>query len=129
MPHIQTFELGNARGKLSDMLGMSLGQGIGNGLNTYFANRSLESVLHDKALENAPTAKKLEAIRSALSPYGEKGQEIFKQRMDIEQQDLQEQQMKKKEAEERKQEAQMKIKGKALGVPIWQLLGGKVTTQ
>jgi len=85
---VQIIEGTNPQGKLSEMLGMSLGQGIGNGLNTFFANRSLESVLHDKALEGAPQSKKLEA----LSPYGEKGQEIFNQRMAIEQQEMNEQQ-------------------------------------
>lgn len=80
-------KLGNPKGKLAESLGMSLGQGIGNGLNTYFANRSLESVLKDKSLKDAPISQKLEAIRSAVSPYGEKGQEIFNQRMAIEQQE------------------------------------------
>jgi hypothetical protein len=83
-------KLGNPQGKLSEMLGMSLGQGLGNGLNTYFANRSLESVMKDKSLEGAPQSKKLEAIRAALSPYGEKGQEIFNQRMQIEKQEMDE---------------------------------------
>lgn len=83
-------KLENPQGKLADALGMSLGQGLGNGLNTYFANRSLESVLHDKALEGAPQSKKMEALRSALSPYGEKGQEILQQRMQIEQQEMNE---------------------------------------
>lgn len=87
---VQVIETGDPRSKLTDMLGMSLGQGLGNGLNTFFANRSLESVLHDKALEGAPQSKKLEALRSALSPYGEKGQEIFQQRMQIEQQEMNE---------------------------------------
>lgn len=89
---VQVIETEDPRSKLSDMLGMSLGQGIGNGLNTYFANRSLDSVLKDKALEGAPQSKKLEALRSALSPYGEKGQEIFQQRMAIEQQEMNEMQ-------------------------------------
>jgi hypothetical protein len=84
---VQVIETSDPRSKLSDMLGLSLGQGIGNGLNTFFANRSLESVLQDKALEGAPQSKKLEALRSALSPYGEKGQEILKQRMQIDQQE------------------------------------------
>jgi len=88
----QYIKSGNPQGKLSEMLGMSLGQGLGSGLNTFFANRSLDSVLHDKALEGAPQSKKLEALRSALSPYGEKGQEIFQQRMQIEQQEMNEQQ-------------------------------------
>ena len=87
---VQVIRTGNPQGKLQEMLGMSLGQGIGNGLNTFFANRSLESVLHDKALEGAPQSQKLEAIRSALSPYGEKGQEIFQQRMKIDQQEMNE---------------------------------------
>ncbi len=87
---VQVINTKNPQSKLSEMLGMSLGQGLGNGLNTYFANRSLDSVLHDKALEGAPQSKKLEALRSALSPYGEKGQEIFSQRMQIEKQEMDE---------------------------------------
>lgn len=87
---VQVIKTENPQGKLSEMLGMSLGQGIGNGLNTYFANRSLDSVMKDKSLDKAPQSKKLEALRSALSPYGEKGQEIFQQRMQIEQQEINE---------------------------------------
>lgn len=87
---VQVIQTNDPRSKLSDMLGMSLGEGIGNGLNTFFANRSLESVLHDKALEGAPQSKKMEALRSALSPYGEKGQEILNQRMQIDQQEINE---------------------------------------
>ncbi len=92
---VQIFETGNPQGKLAEQLGLSLGQGIGNGLNTFFANRSLESVMKDKSLEGAPQSKKMEALRSALSPYGEKGQEIFQQRMQIDQQEQQEEQQKK----------------------------------
>ena len=91
---VQVIKTENPQGRLSEMLGMSLGQGIGNGLNTFFANRSLDSVLQDKALEGAPQSKKLEALRSALSPYGEKGQEILQQRMEIEQQQQKEKQEK-----------------------------------
>jgi len=92
-------KLENHQGKLADMLGMSLGQGIGNGLNTFFANRSLESVMHDKALEGAPQSKKLEALQSALSPYGEKGQEIFQQRMLIDKQEREEQELARNQKE------------------------------
>lgn len=114
---VQVIRTGNPQGKLQEMLGMSLGQGIGNGLNTFFANRSLESVLHDKALEGAPQSQKMEAIRSALSPYGEKGQEIFQHRMMIDQQEQQ-------ELKTKKQEAIQKQKGKALG----RYLGGEQLT-
>lgn len=87
---VQVIETSDPRNKLSEMLGMSLGQGLGKGMNTFFANRSLDSVMKDKSLEGAPQSKKLEAIRSALAPYGETGQEIFQQRMQIEQQEMQE---------------------------------------
>jgi len=87
---VQVIDVGNPKGKISEMLGMSLGQGIGSGLNTFFANRSLDSVLQDKALEGAPVSKKLEALRSALSPYGEAGQQILEQRMAIQQQEMNE---------------------------------------
>lgn len=96
---VQVIKTEDPRNRLSEMLGMSLGQGIGNGLNTYFANRSLESVLQDKALEGAPQSKKLEALRSALSPYGEKGQEIFQQRMMIDKQEREEEELARTEAE------------------------------
>jgi hypothetical protein len=97
---VQVIKTENPQGRLSEMLGMSLGQGIGNGLNTFFANRSLESVLQDKSLDGASQSKKMEALRSALSPYGEKGQEIFQQRMQIDQQERNETEMAKNEAQQ-----------------------------
>ncbi len=84
---VQVIKTGNPQGKLAEQLGMSLGQGLGSGLNTYFANRSLDSVMKDKSLESASPSRRLEAVRAALSPYGEKGQEIFQQRMMLEQQE------------------------------------------
>ncbi len=105
---VQVIRTEDPRGRIAEMLGMSLGQGLGSGLNTYFANRSLDSVLNDKALEKAPISKKLEAMRSALSPYGEKGQEILQQRMQIEQQEMQ-------ERETEKQEKLQRIKGRSIG--------------
>lgn len=87
---VQVIETEDPRNKISDMLGMSLGQGIGKGLNTFFANRSLESVMKDKSLDNASPSKKMEKIRSALAPYGEMGEKLFQQRMQIEQQEMNE---------------------------------------
>lgn len=103
----------------SGILANALGQGLGNGLNTFFANRSLDSVLKDKSLENKPVSEKLQALQSALSPYGEKGQQILQQRMQIEQQKYQ-------EGELKKQEALQRIKGKALGK---YLEGGSLTPE
>lgn len=105
---VQVFEAGNPQGKLSEMLGMSLGEGLGNGLNTFFANRSLNSVLQDKSLEGAPQSKKLQAIYNAVSPYGETGQKVFQKHLEIGQQEMQ-------EAQVAKNEAIQKQKGAAIG--------------
>jgi hypothetical protein len=78
---VQVIDLENQKGQISEALGMSLGKGLGNALNTYFANRSLNSVLHDKALQKAPLSQKLDALISAASPYGEKGQELLQQKI------------------------------------------------
>ena len=92
---VQIFpEKENYSGKVSEMLGMELGKGLGSGLNTFFANRALDSVLKDKSLDNSSPSKKLGAIQSALSPYGEVGNELFKNRMGIEQLENQEEQAK-----------------------------------
>ena len=89
---VQIIESENRKGKLSEMLGMALGQGLGRGLNNYFANSSLDSVLQDKALHGASPSKKLEALRSALSPYGEEGENLLQKRIAIQQQEMQEEQ-------------------------------------
>jgi len=83
---VQVINTGNPQGKIAEMLGLSLGQGLGNGINTYYANKALEDVINDKSLEDKPMSEKMGKLQSALSPYGEKGQEIFQQRMQIEQQ-------------------------------------------
>lgn len=96
---VQIFETNDPRNRLSEMLGLSLGQGIGTGLNTYFANKSLENVMQDEKLNNASQSEKLEALRAALSPYGDTGKEIFQQRMLIDKQKREEDELNKIEAE------------------------------
>ncbi len=91
---VQVINTGNPQGKIAEMLGLSLGQGLGNGINTYYANKALEDVINDKSLEDKPMSEKMGKLQSALSPYGEKGQEIFQQRMQIEQQDYAEKKQK-----------------------------------
>lgn len=98
---VQVIDTGDERGRLSEALGLSLGQGIGNALTTHFANRSLQSVMQDKSLENAPQSKKLEALLSAASPYGEIGQKSFQNILEI--------------AKQEKQEGLEKRKGKSIG--------------
>jgi len=88
--HFGTLE--DPRERLSEMMGMSLGQGIGNGLSTFFANRSLESVMKDKALESASPSKKLQAVYAAVSPYGEVGEKVFQNHLQTAQMEMNERQ-------------------------------------
>ena len=74
------------RGAQAAQLGQTLGQTIGNQLNTYFVNRSLDSVLKDKSLENAPASVKMGRLEEALRPYGQKGLSVLQNRMMVEQQ-------------------------------------------
>jgi len=92
-----------AYGKLAE----ALGGGIGNGLNTYFANKSLDSVLQDKALQDAPLSKKMAALQKAAAPYGQNGQMQLQQKLQTAQQEY-------TEKETAKQEALQKKKSKAL---------------
>jgi hypothetical protein len=73
--------------------GQSLGGGIGNALGNYFASRSLDSVLKDKSLDNAPMSVKMSRLEEAMRPHGPRGEEIFKNRMMVEQQAQNERQM------------------------------------
>ncbi len=83
---VQIFNVGNPQGKLADMLGMSLGEGLGNGINTFFANKALDEVMNDKSNANLPISAKMGKLQSALSPYGDVGRELLQNRFKIEQQ-------------------------------------------
>src|ERR1700691_1651404 len=98
---VQVIETGDPRNRLTEMLGLGLGEGLSTGLTTHFANRSLESVMQDKALEGAPQSKKLEALISAASPYGEIGQAALQQKIQV--------------AQLERQEGLEKRKGKSIG--------------
>jgi hypothetical protein len=103
---VQVINTGNPNSKISEMLGLSLGQGLSNGINSFYANRALENVLSDKALSNSSFSEKMGALQKALSPYGEVGQNILNQRLQVEAQAYQERQAKEqarlaKEKEER----------------------------
>lgn len=103
---VQVINTGNPRSKISEMLGLSLGQGLSNGINNFYANRALESVLNDKSVSNGSFSEKMGALQKALSPYGEVGQNILNQRLQVEAQAYQERQAKEqakltKEKEER----------------------------
>jgi hypothetical protein len=88
-----------AWGQLADSLGMGLGQG----LNTYYANKAIDSVLEDPELKDAPLSERWKAMNQRTSMYGENGRRILQERLQAEQYGEQE-----KEAKLAKQEALQK---------------------
>lgn len=72
-------------------LARALGEGLGNFTGSYFADKSLNKVLNDPKLHNAPLSEKMSALESSLRPYGERGQKMLQTRLQIEQQAIQEQ--------------------------------------
>jgi hypothetical protein len=87
---VQVIKTGNPQGKLAETLGMSLGQGLGQGLNTFYANKAIDEVLQDPELKDAPLSQKWQRLSSDLAKYGETGQQLLQNRLQSEQQALQE---------------------------------------
>lgn len=88
---VQYFKGGPSRSALqSQILGESLGSGVGNLIGDYFANKSLENVLGDKKLQEAPLSERYSALERALSPHGNRGATLLQRRLGIEQQAQQE---------------------------------------
>ncbi len=90
-----------ALGELSSALGMGLGQG----LNTYYANKAIDSVLEDPELKDAPLSERWKAMNRSVGKYGENGQRLLQQRLQAEQYGEQEKQAKlaKKEGLEKEE--------------------------
>jgi|GEM_PF-2501195 hypothetical protein len=87
-------------------LAESLGQGLGNAVDTYYTNKALDSVLNDEKLKDAPQSEKMGALQRALQPYP-KGKEILQQRMQISQ-------LEEKEKQDKLQKDQSHVIGKIL---------------
>lgn len=94
------------------VLAQALGEGLGNFTGNYFASKSLNEVLQDPKLKNAPLSERMSALEGALRPYGERGQKLLQSRMQIEQQVEQRKQF------EREQEEQKIIGEFASGKPL-----------
>ncbi len=111
---VQVFNKTNHQGRMAEMLGMSLGQGLGQGINTYYANKAIDDVVNDPSTANQPISAKMGKLQSALAPYGEQGQNLFKQRMMIEEQAYNEKQEAKLEKEQALRNKQGAVVGKIL---------------
>jgi hypothetical protein len=88
-------------------LAQALGQGLGHGVTSHFANEALEGVLNDEKYKNASQSEKMGALQKALSPYGAPGRELLQNRLQTEHVAYQEKQ-------EKKQNEQAQIMGKIL---------------
>jgi hypothetical protein len=81
---------------------------LGNGINTYYANKALQGVLEDKELKDAPLSKKFQRLQTEMSRFGETGQNLLQNTLMAEQQAM-------KEKEQKKLEDVQKKKGMSLG--------------
>lgn len=75
-------------------LSSALGQGLGKGLNTYYANKAIDEVLDNPELKDAPLSERWQEMNKAIGMYGENGQNILKQRLMTEKQANEEQEQK-----------------------------------
>lgn len=89
------------RDLLNEQIGQSLGSGLANFSNTYFANKALNEVLDDETLKNAKPAEKLSRLERALQPFGDTGADILQNRIGI----VQQQEVEQQEALEKKKGA------------------------
>lgn len=75
---------------IGQILGESLGEGLGNFVGIYQANKSLQKVLNDPSLKNAPLEQKHSALQKALSPHGKRGERILAQTLEMEDRQIKE---------------------------------------
>ena len=69
---------------LKDVLTQSIGNGLSDFTNSYYANKALEGVINDKSNASKPYSERIGALQTALNPFGQKGAEILQQRLGVE---------------------------------------------
>lgn len=62
-------------------LATALGQGLGKGITSHFANKSLDKVINDESFKSAPISVKQGMLHSALFQFGDTGKELFQNRL------------------------------------------------
>lgn len=92
-----------AYGKLAE----ALGGGLGEGINTYYANKAFDDVVNDPELKDAPQQKKLGELSRALAPYGKMGQHLYQTKVSEAEQEYKEKQLEAQRKES--QEAQKRL--------------------
>jgi len=95
---VRVHNIGPSRKSLmKSALGESLGKGLANFTNNYFAGKALDDVINNKDYLSADMSQRASRLESALRPFGEYGEQVLKNRIGIEQQLQQEQEVKKQE--------------------------------
>lgn len=84
---VQYFQRGPTKaGLTAQLLGKAIGGGIGDTIGAYYANKALTDVLEDKELANASPEQRMGALQKRLGIHGRYGEQVLKNRLDIEQQ-------------------------------------------
>lgn len=80
----------NPRDAAWGQLATALGQGLGKGITTYQANKTLQDLLNDPSFKDAPISAKKGELQTRMSRYGEVGKEVIQNQMMVEMQAQQE---------------------------------------
>lgn len=84
---VQVINLGPSRGQLqAEILGQGanqLAQGLGEFTSNYLAGKSLDDLANDESLKDAPLSERWAAAQSRMAKYGERGQRLLQQHMQL----------------------------------------------
>jgi hypothetical protein len=93
---VQVINVGPSLGAISgSMLGEALGQGLGEMYQNYNINKALDKLTNDPKLKDAPLSERWEAAQRAMMRFGPKGEQAFRDRLNIESQAEQEKALKR----------------------------------
>ena len=88
---VQIIRGGTEQNEANERIGFRMGKSLSDTLTNYSANKALQNALTDPDFEGKPASARIGAIQDALSPYGQKGQELLQQRLKTEMLQQQEQ--------------------------------------
>lgn len=97
---------------IGKILGESIGEGLGEAIGMHYANKSLEGVLNDPSLKNAPLSERLSKMERALSRHGKRGERILARRLELENMVLKEKEKEQQAAKESKATRDLQLKQK-----------------
>lgn len=66
-------------------LSAALGKNLGEGLNSYYANKALDETINNEEYKDLPPSEKMSQLQRALSPHGQQGLQALQNRLQVEQ--------------------------------------------